>query len=251
MTYKIKEMSWTEFDRRRKETDTVIVPTGAIEVYGAHLPVGTDGLVADAISTLVAERTGALIAPTLDLGESSGLIGFPGTFTLTRETLHSVVDEIFLELIRYGFKNYMFITGHAGNVESISYLSRKYQREKNIVCGQVDWWRFARTNEGEIFEMKAHMAHGHASECGTSVMLYLRPDLVHMEKAVREEPSSDYTQYPDFLRYVPLEKKTRSGTVGDAMLGSAEKGRLIVEKCVDRIVEYMSYEFEKTYPAKK
>ena len=250
MSYKIKEMSWTEFERRRGETDTVIVPTGAVEVYGPHLPVGTDGIVADALSVLVAERTGALISPTFDLGESSGLIGFPGTFTLTRETFHNVIDEIFLELIRYGFKNYLFITGHAGNVDSIGYLSRKYQRERGIVCGQVDWWRFARTNEGDIFEMKAHMAHGHASECGTSVMLHLRPDLVHMEKAVCEEPGPDYTRYADFSRYVPLEKKTDSGTVGDATLGSAEKGKRIVEKCVDRIVEYMAYEFGKTYPAK-
>jgi creatinine amidohydrolase len=239
------EMSWTEFERRKKETDTVIVPTGAVEVYGPHLPMGTDCVAADGISRLVAERTGALIAPTIELGESTGLIGFPGTMTLSKETFHQTIDGLFTELIRHGFKNYLFITGHAGNVDSISYLCRKYQREKGILCGQVDWWRFANANSGDIFEMQGHMAHGHASECGTSVMLYLRPDLVRMEDAARVEPAPDHIRYPDIVRYVPLESKTSSGIVGDATLGSTEKGRKIVEKCVDRIVEYMNFEFRE------
>jgi creatinine amidohydrolase len=243
MTYKIKEMSWTEFERRRKETDTVIVPTGAVEVYGPHLPMGADCIAAEALSQLVAQRTGALVAPMIELGESTGLIGFPGTLTLSKETFHQVIDELFTELIRHGFKNYLFITGHAGNVDSISYLCRKYQREKGIVCGQVDWWRFANANGGDVFEMKGHMAHGHASECGTSVMLYLCPELVNMEQAARVEPGPDYISYADVVRYVPLERKTDCGIVGDATIGSAEKGRKIIEKCVDRIVEYMQYEF--------
>lgn len=244
MTYKIKEMSWTEFERKRKETDTVIIPTGAVEVYGPHLPMGADCIAADAVSRLVAERTGALIAPMIELGESTGLIGFPGTLTFTKETFHKIIDELFCELIRYEFKNYLFITGHAGNVDSISYLSRKYQRERGIVCGQIDWWRFANTNGGTVFDLKGHMAHGHASECGTSVMLHLCPELVHMEHAVRVEPSADYTAFSDVLRYVPLERKTPCGIVGDATVASAEKGRLIIEKCVDKIVKYMEYEFK-------
>ncbi|MDR1622792.1 MAG: creatininase family protein [Synergistaceae bacterium] len=243
MTYKIMEMSWTEFERRRKETNTVIVPTGAVEVYGPHLPMGTDCIVAEAISRLVAERTGALIAPMIELGESTGLIGFPGTLALSKEIFHQAIDGLFTELIRSGFKNCLFITGHAGNVNSISYLCRKYQREKGVLCGQVDWWRFASANSGDIFEMKGHMAHGHASECGTSVMLYLSPNLVRMEDAARVEPAPAHISYPDIVRYVPLETKTPSGIVGDATLGSAEKGRKIIEKCVDRIVEYMSFEF--------
>jgi creatinine amidohydrolase len=246
MVYRIKEMTWTEFEGRRKETDTVIIPTGAVEVYGPHLPLGADLIVADAMALKLAERTGAIVAPTIDMGESSGLIGFPGTMTFSKETFHTAINELFLELIRYGFKNYLFITGHAGNVDSISYLSRKYQREKGIVCGQVDWWRFANVNGNDIFDLKGFMAHGHASECGTSVLLYLRPDLVHMENAARIEPSSDYSCYSDFVRYVPFEKKTDVGIIGDATLASAEKGQKIVEKCIDRIVDYMNYEFKKT-----
>ena len=243
MTHKIKEMSWAEFERRRKETDTVIIPTGAVEVYGPHLPMGADCIVAEAVSRLVAERTGALIAPMVELGESSKLVGFPGTLTLSKETFYRVVDGLFMELIRHGFQNYLFVTGHAGNVDSISYLAEKYRREQGILCGQVDWWRFAGANGGDIFETMGHMAHGHAGECVTSVMLHLCPDLVHMEHAVRGTPGPDYARYSDIVRYVPFERKPDSGIIGDATLGSAEKGRKIIEKCVDRIVGYMKYEF--------
>lgn len=247
MTYKIKEMSWTEFQRKRKDTDTIIVPTGAVEVYGPHLPMGADGIAAEAVAERVAERTGALVAPLIEIGESTALIGFPGTLSFTKETFHKIIDEIFSEFIRYEFKNFLFITGHASNVDSISYLSRKYQREKAIRCGQIDWWRFTNANGDGVFDLKGFMAHGHASECGTSVMLYLRPDLVHMEGAVRVDPTPDYTQFSDVLRYVPFEEKTDCGIVGDATIGTAEKGEKIVTKCVDRIVSYMEYEFKKTY----
>lgn len=244
MSYRIDEMSFKEFDRRRNETDTVIIPTGAVEVYGPHLPMGADCIAAAAISERVAEKTGALIAPLLPIGESSSLTCFPGTFTLKRETFQTVLDEIFLTLIHYGFKNFLFVTGHAGNVDAISYYARKYQTEYRIKCGQIDWWRFANTNGTDIFELSGYMAHGHASECGTSVMMYLRPDLVMSHEAVRTEPEGDaYTAFTDVIRYVPFDAKTKNGIIGDATLGTAEKGRQIVEKSVERIVQYMEYEF--------
>lgn len=243
-TYKISEMSWTEFQRRRNETDTVLIPTGAVEVYGPHLPMGADCIAAMAVAERVAERTGALIAPMFPLGESSALTGFPGTFTLKKETFQAVINELFLQLIHYGFKKFLFITGHAGNVDAISYYSRQYQKEYGITCGQVDWWRFTNVNGKEIFELSGYMAHGHASECGTSVMRYLCPELVHMEEANRVEPTSNaYTDYTDFIRYIPFEAKTANAIIGDATLGSEEKGEKIVKKCVDRIAEYMADEF--------
>lgn len=138
MTYRMDEMSWSEFDQRRKETDTILIPTGAVEIYGPHLPMGADGIAAMAIAERVASRTGALVAPLLPLGESSALTCFPGTLTLSRETFQTLVNEVFLQLIQYGFKNFLFITGHAGNVDPISYYCRKYQTQFGIRCGQVD-----------------------------------------------------------------------------------------------------------------
>src|SRR5690625_5863789 len=69
----MKELSWTEFKERSKTTDFVIIPTGAFEVYGEHLPLGTDTIVAEKIAELIAERLNAVIGPTLEVGDSKAL----------------------------------------------------------------------------------------------------------------------------------------------------------------------------------
>ena len=83
--YWIREMSWVEFDERRKETKTVIIPTGACEIYGPHLPMGSDGFAAEAAAEEVARRTGALIAPMTEVSDSSSLKDFVGTLSMSKE----------------------------------------------------------------------------------------------------------------------------------------------------------------------
>lgn len=244
MGNKIGEMSWKEMRRRKESTDTVIIPTGSVEVYGPHMPMGTDGIVANEIAELIAERTGALIAPTVELGESSALSAFPETFPMKRSILEAYLDDLFGMLIKYGFKNFLFITGHAGNVDTVSYLCKKYFEEcGDIRCGQIDWWRFAGANCEATFENKGYMAHGHASECGTSVMLYLRPELVHMEEATCVDKAPD-AEFTDIIRYASFTDRTPNGTIGDATAASAEKGKELVERCVTKIVNFMSSEFQ-------
>jgi len=238
-------MSWVEFDRRRQGTKLVIVPTGAVEIYGPHLPMGSDGIVATEIATRVAGKTGAMIAPFIPLGESSMLLDYPGTQTIRKSTFESIIDDTCTNLIQYGFKNILFITGHAGNVDTVNYLARRYQRQYGVTCGQVDWWRLAAAQSEGILELTGRMAHGHASECGTSVMLYLRPDLVDMSKAARVEPRDDlYDSLPGFIRYGRFKDKTPNAIIGDATIASADKGRLIIERCVDRIIAFTKSEFD-------
>lgn len=110
--------------RRRKETDTIIVPTGACEIYGPHLPMGADAIAAMAISERVAERTGSLIAPMIPIGESNSLTCYPGTITFSKSTFELIIKELFENLVKYGFKHFLFVTGHAGNVDAISYYAK-------------------------------------------------------------------------------------------------------------------------------
>jgi creatinine amidohydrolase len=246
MKNKIKEMTWLEFDKRRKETSTVIIPTGSVEVYGPHLPLGTDCIVAESLANMIAERFDAVISPMIELNDASALLSFPGTINVERQNFIGNLEDLFSTLINYGFKNFLFLSGHGANIEMVSSLCRKYQRIHGIKCAQIDWWRFAAANSDGILDNKGPMAHGHASECGTSVMLYLRPDLVDMEKAELVSPQPDtYGVFTDVIRYIPFNEKTHNGTIGDATVGTAEKGKLLVEKCVNRIVSFMEYEFNK------
>lgn len=235
--YWIREMSWVEFDERRKETKTVIIPTGACEIYGPHLPMGSDGFAAEAVAEAVAVRTNAVIAPMTQVADSSALKSFVGTLSMSTETFKAWMDELVSQLIEYGFENFMFITGHATSVSAIQSVGIKYANEKNIRFAQIDWWRFTQQHEDGIFTHSGRMCHGHASECGTSVMLHLCPELVDMEKAACVAPQPN--EFPDILTFIRLDAKTPNATVGDATVGTAEKGEKIFNACVDRIAEYM------------
>lgn len=240
----IKEMSWTEFDEIRKGCNTVIIPGGAIEVYGPHMPLGSDSIVSEAICTKVADKVNAVIGPMIEVGESAALYGFPGTIKIMPETYRLIMKDIIDSLIHWGFKNFMFINMHAGNVPIISQLAREYQRTDNIKCAQIDWWRFTQPNSNDICENTGVMAHGHASECGTSVMLYLKPEYVDFSKAeVVKLDTEKFSKYNDIITYYEFDQKTKNGILGDALCASSEKGEKIVEACVNRIVEFMKYEF--------
>ena len=85
------------------------------------------------------------------------------------------------------------------------------------------------------------MAHGHASECGTSVMLYLYPELVDREEITCTQARPN--KYPDILTYSKFTDKTPNGSIGDSTAATAEKGRECVERCVARILEYINENF--------
>lgn len=207
--------------------------------------MGTDLLVAQAIAERVAARTGFLIAPAIELGESSALNAFPCTFPMPRHILEDYLDFLVGKLVSDGVKRFLFLTGHAGNVDTVSYIVKKYLHTHQIQACQIDWWRFVRANSDGILDHTGSMAHGHAGECGTSVMLYLYPDLVDHGSAFPVTAPTD-DAFPDVIQYAPFSAKTENGCIGAAADASVEKGERLVAACVERILAYLSQEWGVT-----
>ena len=119
----MKEMTSAELAEAIKNgTDTVIIPGGAYEVYGPQLPLGSDTIVSLAVCERVAAKTNAIIGPCFEVGESASLYQFPGTIKIMPDTYYRVMEDIIDSLAHWGFKNFMFINMHAGNVPIISQL---------------------------------------------------------------------------------------------------------------------------------
>ena len=233
----LKELSWTEFEERSKTTDFMIIPTGAFEVYGEHLPLGTDTIVAEKIAELIAERVNAIIGPTLEVGDSKALEMFPGTITIKPESFKDYLWDTVKSLEKWGFKKFLFMNTHAGNVPIITQISRDLQDNSDIVCAQIDYWRFIQNHCDGIIE-SGKLAHGHASEAGTSVMLHLHPELCDLDYVVNEPPRIE-NNYPDIIQYIDFSHKTKTGTLGDATIATKEKGEKLVNRTVDRIVSFL------------
>lgn len=236
MENRIKYMKWTEFDKRRKETKTVIIPSGAIEVYGPHLPLGSDIIVAEKIAQLIAEKVNAIVGPSVEIGESHSLYAFPGTLTTKPENLKAIYKDICKSFIKWGFNKIFVLNTHLGNTVPLNQILRELQDEYGVKCASVGWWQYIPNLSEDVFTTSN--PHKHASEAGTSVLLYLCPEFVDMSKA--PTTTSLYKdQYPNIIKYLTFNKFTNNGTIGDAKSGSAEKGKIVVERGVNEIANFI------------
>ena len=234
---RVKYMSWTEFDEKRKHTKTVIIPSGAVEIYGPHLPLGSDIIVAEKVAMLVAEKVGAVVGPFLEIGQSNVLYDMPGTIYAHPEHLKSIYRDICESFIKWGFDRIFILNTHLGNTFPLNELLEDLQNEHpGVKCGSVGWWQYIPHLTQDVFTTPN--PHGHASEAGTSVLMYLAPETVHMDRAkVTENKVTD--KYPCINKYRPFGDFTDTGTIGDPFAASEEKGRLAVERGVEEITSFI------------
>lgn len=219
------------FAARIAEVPVAILPLGATEQHGYHLPLGTDILLAEALSRRVAERTGATVMPTMPFGYSWVWRDAPGTVTLEQSTIEDVIVQTAESLARNGVRHLVLINGHEANGATMKYAARRLWDRPGI-----NVWRMFYPNLSE--EMARHCEsptwHGivHACEFETSLMLAVAPETVRMERAVREYPDRDLGY---FRGGRPMGDLSESGVFGDATLGTAEKGEALLAAFVDHI----------------
>ena len=214
----LQEMSWLDVKDYLKTNDMVIIPLGATEQHGPHLPLGTDYYEALGASKMISQQTGVIIAPVLMAGYSVYHSGFPGTLSLKPETMEQVLFESAEMLMKYGFKRFMFFNYHGGNdIVQAKIIHRINHTTTAVAIAIGHSSSIQKEYEGEFFDW-------HAGINETSIMLYLRPDLVRMDRA--EKPVITFT--PQMKELMELSKKHPSlKLVWDKYLGvpvETEKG---------------------------
>jgi creatinine amidohydrolase len=207
------------------------LPIGATEQHGYHLPLNTDGIIADAIANELSKRfEPSYCVPLLPYSASFEHADFPGCISLRIRTLTAVVTDIVQSLKRSGISNIVIINGHGGN-----HLLRNIVQELNADDPQTVWGPFPNRRHWEEAYRVAGISETisrdmHAGEGETSLMMYLRPE------AVKEDRRSDFDA-PDrpFLETVGMKPYTESGAVGFPTRATAEKGRLLLQSLTDQI----------------
>lgn len=233
MNCDITSMSWVEFDRRRSKKALVVIPSGAVEVYGPHLPLASDSIVAQGVARLVAEKMDVLCAPLIPVGYSADLMSFPGTLCVPPEAFTAYLEGVCRSLAGWGLKDFLFLNTHLGNVTLIDQVADNLGHEFHSAYLQIDWWRYAARIGKDI--LTSQWAVGHAGELGTSILLYFTPELVDMDKSVDFVP--EVNPWPSgLIRYESYREITSSGVMGYPSAGSREKGEAIVNLCVEAIV---------------
>jgi creatinine amidohydrolase len=231
--YPLSELPWRIAEQAFKETDLAIIPLGSVETYG-HLPQGTDGIAAEAMSATLARKLKAIRTPLMPVGYTPTLAAFPGTLSIDKSALEESLRGVCQSLVKFGIKRIFVVNGHAGNNEAVNTVIRELN-EQGVKGATIQVWFFARSHDKGLFEN--YNPHGHASEAGTSVMLYLRPELVDMKEASRHQPAPN--QYPDITVAPNSRVAMPDGMHGDALAATAEKGKELYDRMVNRICQFI------------
>jgi creatinine amidohydrolase len=216
---------------------TVVVPFGAFEQHGPHLPLDTDAVLGDRLGHLVAERLHAVCAPTVRLGCSEHHLAFAGTLSLRAETLQMIVHDIVDSLARHGFRRVVLLPTHGGNERPLQEAATAAERDGvTLVVPSLRAAVSALVAVAGARGVSAGEAGGHAGELETSLMLALAPRLVR--NAAMTEPG--YTGPLDGAAAAVFFEKgvealAANGVLGDPRRASTDAGHAYITAFVEAI----------------
>lgn len=213
----LQELTWTDIQDYLKTNDMVIIPLGSTEQHGPHLPLGTDYYEALGMSKMISARTGVLVAPVLLSGYSIYHSGFPGSLSLKPETMEQVLYETAEMLIKYGFRRFMFFNYHGGNSIIESKVIHRINHTTEAVAVAIGAGASLQRDQDRI-EGVVYDAHAGIGE--TSMMLFLEPELVRMERA--EKPKMNFSPLVAEL-YMRSQKNPELMTVLNALQAVPEE----------------------------
>jgi len=224
-------------DLENKNESLVIIPIGAIEQHGPHLPLGVDSMIAEIACDGLYERLPEAVwfGPTLAFGKSNEHAGFPGTLSLSARSLRRIVKSVVANLHAHGFRQFAFLNTHGGNSSVLTYTLREIQHELKVRAGML------RLKASDELNPQERTWGFHAGEWETSVMLAIAPDTVQMDRAICHYPA--FLEDPGKLRpeNAPATHSwvTRDiapdGVMGDATKATAEKGRRWLDTALDQL----------------
>lgn len=215
----LDELSWIDAAAHFTRDPRLIIPIGALEQHGPHLPLGSNVLIARRVCVDVSSEFGVLRAPTMYYGVNVHTEReYAGTATLRQKTLHRAVNELLASWEEHGLREFIIVTAHRHepHLDALATLITGHARVRVVSLWDV--------RISDLLERQP--GHLHACEAETSVMLYLYPELVRMERARDFELPAE--QFEKLIHgRMPAPPAGGSGVVGFPTAATAEKGEAI------------------------
>lgn len=210
---------WSEI----QQGSTLLIPLGATEQHGPHLPFDTDARIATTLAERAAAATGATVAPVLPYGSSGEHAGFPGTLSIGAEALRHVVIEL-VRSARLTYGRIVLVNGHGGNHGVVTGAAEQMRSEGHDV---VVWWPSVPGGDA------------HAGRTETSLMLAIAPETVRLERAEagNVEPLADLMPT---LRSDGVDAVSPNGVLGDPTDASATEGDELLTELTGQLVRTIS-----------
>jgi creatinine amidohydrolase len=245
--------TWPEVEAYLQTSSGIIVPIGSTEQHGPTGLIGTDAICAETIAKGVGETTGALVAPTLNVGMALHHTAFPGSISLRPTTLILVVRDYVVSLARAGFRYFFWINGHGGNVATLkaafaetyaTVADLRIPQAEQVKCGLNNWY-MNRSVYQLAKELYGDREGSHATPSEVALTQFVYPEAIkHAE--LSPEVASGHPIYGamDFRSHYP------DGRMGsDPSLATPDHGRCLYEQAVKEIAEdYQAFIDRVTQP---
>jgi creatinine amidohydrolase len=243
------EMTWTDFQTADMAETIAVLPIAAVEQHGPHLPLGTDLFIMqgyiDRVVTRLPQDLPVLFLPVQPIGNSIEHTDFPGTLSLSANTVIAVLSEIAACVHRCGCRKLVLANSHGGNVPLLDIVAHELRAKFGLFVVMSSWHRFGYPDGLFSAEEQAHGIH--AGDIETSLMLSFRPQLVRREAAA-DFPSqslafeSDFTWLrsgrPTGFGWMAQDLSER-GAMGNAKAANAEKGEASADYGATAFIELL------------
>lgn len=225
--YALDQLSWTDVAAHISHDPRLILPVGALEQHGPHLPLGSNVLIARRVAIDLSREFAVLRAPSVPYGVNvDAERAFAGTASMRRKTLHRVLNELLADWEDHGVREFILITAHRHepHLDALATLFAASARLRVVQIWDVDL--------ADLLEEQRVPLHG--GEAETSVMLHLYPDLVRMERA--RDIDLPVELFRSYLRgELTVPPAGSPGSVGRPTAASEEKGARIYERILEAI----------------
>ncbi len=248
----LKDMTFREFAARLGENPVILLLLGSNEEQGPNAPMG-DFMLTEALAARVAERSGAIAAPTLPFGYADYFRPVPGGVQLRAETFCRVVRDVADNFLDHGLTRLVIFNGHSGNAPLIDQVTRAIRRDTGVIVPSINIWRLHTPQVwNEAYGVPAGKGFGHGAEPVGSVYTHLFPELMRPDLA--ETPRNDKSfmgletagfgavkfRGIDIAMPLDVTNLTDNGIVnGDPSLASAEARRRIAEHIVTTSADFI------------
>jgi creatinine amidohydrolase len=253
-------LPWREVSGIDSEDSAAIIPVGQIVQHGPHLPIGTDVFQAEGVTSSVASELclrgyKPIIGPTISFGNSPAQESFPGYVNLRPEVLTDQIEDVASCFARQGLRKQAYLMFGPGSWWPLYNASTRLARSGAANMIIIDGLLLARTVGMDLLAGHNPAAGNfdvHAGELETSLMLAIRPELVHMEKAVKHFSgihasfaACACTKGPLLQQMAAIGMREwkefgEDGVTGDATLATVEKGRQIIARMVKELAEHFA-----------
>jgi len=232
-TREMERINWMEFKEVvPSKVNTVLLPTGTLEPHGV-INNGADNTAPFAMAKTIAQRTNALVAPTLPYGITGSLEAYPGAFQITEAAYRPFVKQILEGLVKNGFRNIIILNGHGGGQTAVlQSVASEVAIEKHVRTLVINWWTYCSDETKEVFGEDG----GHAGNNETAFIQAIDPTLVHPDRykgpdmtTALPSPAGSWSAVP-FPSSIELYQKNQGYPVFDQA-----KADLYYKKVTDKV----------------